>query len=386
MTKDFPMNKDLDRDALRPFSAATGRSFVARHKIGLGIAAVSLIIFALGARAVFGPSSAPPAPSPNANAALTVTTGVPERAVWPSTIEASGPIAPWQEASISAQVGGYQLIDVRVNVGDQVRKGDILAKFDPALLHAEEAQLAANFAQAEANHKRALELKANGFISEQNILQLETQMKVTAAQLQAKRLQLRYTDIIAPDDGAISARAATLGAVVGVGQELFKLVRQNRLEWRAEVSAKQIGEIKPGQTAELTLPDGSAVTATVRQIAPTLSQDSRLGVIYADLAEETTARAGMYTTGRIVVDEHSALVVPSEAVVLRDGRNYVLTLGPGNTAKVATQAVEIGQRRSDKIEIRGGLSEDTRIIVRGAGFLNDGDTVRVVAAPSSERP
>ncbi|MGH8323657.1 MAG: biotin/lipoyl-binding protein, partial [Steroidobacteraceae bacterium] len=125
--------------------------------------------------------SAAPKAASTVTPALTVTSQMPRKAVWPVTLEASGGIFPWHEASIGAQIGGYQLIDVRVNVGDQVRKGEVLARFDPALLRAEEAELKANHDQAEANRQRALSLQAGGGISAQDILQFVTTARTTAA-------------------------------------------------------------------------------------------------------------------------------------------------------------------------------------------------------------
>ncbi len=317
-------------------------------------------------------------------AALTVTAAVPRHVVWPTILEVPGAIAPWQEAIISPQISGYQLTEILVNVGDQVKKGQVLARINQALLRADEALLVANFEQAEANHKRAVTLKSNGFISDQNILQLETQVKTTRALLDAKRLQLRYTDVTAPDDGAISARNATLGSIATTGQELFRLVRQNRLEWRGELSARQLTLIRPGQAVQLTLPNGATTAAAVRQVAPTLNTDSRLAFVYADIEPEPEARAGMYGTGRIAIGDAPALAVLAEAVVLRDGRTYVLELMPtdggakDNTAKVSLRPVEVGRREGAELEILSGLPETAKLAVRGSGFLNDGDLVRVV--------
>lgn len=317
--------------------------------------------------------------------ALTVTAASPHRVVWPNTLEVPGAIAPWQEAVVSAQISGYQITDVLVNVGDQVKKGQVLARINQALLRADEALALANFEQAEANYKRAVALKTNGFISDQNILQLETQVKTTQALLDAKRLQIRYTEVVAPDDGAISARSATVGSVATAGQELFRLVRQNRLEWRGELSARQIAQVKPGQPVELALPSGANATAVVRQASPTLNTDSRLGLAYADIAPDSDARAGMYAVGRISTGQAPALAVPAEAVVLRDGRTYVLELaGDGAETKVLLRAVETGRREGQEVEIVSGLDDDARLAVRGSGFLNDGDTVRVVEPVTSK--
>lgn len=327
-------------------------------------------------------------------AALTVTATVPQLRQWSTTIEATGAIEPWQEAVIGAQLSGMRLIDVLANVGDEVKKGQVLARFDAEMLKADMAQLKANLAQAEAtamqaetNKQRVLKLKSAGSLSKQEALRYQTEATTTRAQreavkaqIAAKRLQLQYTEVLAPDDGVISSRQATLGAVVGAGQELFRLIRQNRLEWRGELTAAQMALAQPGQRIELNLPDGSRAEARLRQLAPSLNQQSRLGMAYADLIPGSHARAGMYAGGKLLLNESPALTVPAASVVIRDGRSYVLKLQ--NEAKdmvpVSLQAVVTGRRQQAEVEIVQGLIENDRIVVDGAGFLNDGDLVHIV--------
>lgn len=346
-----------------------------RYVVGAAAAAIVIALAVMFTRG--GETPAPVATQ--APAGLTVTSAKPHHASWPAIVTASGAIAAWQEAIVGAQVGGYQLVDVLVNVGDTVKKGQVLAKFDSALLQAEEAQLAAAHEQAEANRQRAVALKGNGNMSEQTYLQVVTLAKTTAAQLAAKRLQLRYTNVTAPDDGVISARTATLGAVVPTGQELFRLIRQNRLEWRGELTAQQLSLVTIGQRIALALPDGSEAFATVRQLAPALDNQSRLGTVYADIENGGTARAGMYVGGRITLPESPVLAVPAESVVIRDGRNLVFKLnGTGETTTLTMQVVTVGRRQGKEVEIVSGLTDADRVVAQGAGFLNDGDVVRVV--------
>ena len=344
-----------------------------------GLLAGGLLIggLALGASGlVHRPAAAAPPAKPAA--ALTVTSAAPRRVVWDTPLQAPGAIAAWQEASIGTQIGGYQLIEVRVNVGDHVKKGQLLARLNPALLQADEAQLAASDDQARANLKRALSLKDSGAMSDQDILQYETGAKTADALLAAKRLQLRYTEVLAPDDGTISARPATVGAVVPVGSELFRMVLKDRLEWRGELTALQLAHVAKGQTVALRLPDGGIATARVRETAPTLGAGSRLGLVYADIVPGSSARAGMYADGQVVLGQSTALAVPAESVVIRDGRSYVLRLADANASPhVALQPVVVGRRQGDDVEIVNGLAADARVVVQGAGFLNDGDVVRV---------
>lgn len=325
---------------------------------------------------------------------LTVTRVTPQWRQWSATIEAAGTLAPWQEAVIGAQLSGLRLIDVRANVGDAVKRGQLLARFDTGMLAADMAQLKANLAQAKAtakqaetNKQRVLQLANKaGSLSRQEVLRYETeaetsrtQVEAVKAQLAAKQLQLRYTEVLAPDDGVISARQATLGTVAASGQELFRLIRQNRLEWRGELTAAQMAQVRPGLRISLSLPDGSRAEASVRQLAPTLDTQSRLGLVYADLVPGSKARSGMYVAGRVLLAESPALTVPAASVVIRDGRSYVVKLQNDEAvARVSLQPVDIGRRQGAEIEIVQGLSDTDCVVFDGAGFLNDGDLVQVV--------
>lgn len=325
--------------------------------------------------------------------ALTVTSAMPHQVTWPNLVTASGAIAPWQEAIIGAQVGGYRLAEVLVNVGDPVKRGQVLARFDSEMLHSEEAQLKAGLAQAEAlaaqkaaDLKRAEMLQKAGNLSEQEYLKdqtetatAQTQVDSARALLASKQLQLRYTDVVAPDDGTISARTATLGGVIPIGQELFRMIIKDRLEWRGEATASQLAQVAPGQAVQLNLPDGSTAHATVRALAPGLDAQSRMGIVYADV-EPGKTRAGMYANGQIVVAEKPALVVPANSVVIRDGYSYVVKLAEqGDTSRVKLQLVTIGRRQGSQVEILKDLKEGEAVVAQGAGFLNDGDIVRLVS-------
>ena len=210
-----------------------------------------------------GPSanSEPDATPPAAKPALAVTTTSPVMATLPMRVQANGNIAAWQEASVGTEVNGLRLADVKVNVGDVVRKGQVLATFASAQVGADvahgramAAESEAALAEAVANAARALELKTSGAISEQQINQYLTaermaraRMEAAKATLQSQELRLSQTQVLAPDDGVISSRSATVGAVLPNGQELFRVIRKGRLEWRAEVSASELAKLKPGQ-------------------------------------------------------------------------------------------------------------------------------------------
>jgi RND family efflux transporter MFP subunit len=231
-------------------------------------------------------------------------------------------------------------------------------------------------------------LAFTGALSTQQINQYTTVEKTAEARLLAARanaklnqVRLANTQVLAPDSGTISARTATVGAVVQGGQELFRLVRQNRLEWRAEVTAAELPKVATGQKVKVITPAGDVVAGTVRVIAPTVDPATRNVQVYVDLARTPLAKAGMFARGEFQLAESPGLTVPQQAVVSRDGFSYAFTVGGDNRVKQIK--IETGRRVADRIEIRSGLTMQTAIVASGAGFLKDGDIVRVTTAPTA---
>jgi len=331
-------------------------------------------------------------------AALAVSAIQPEQVVWSRQLSVSGGITPWQEAVVAAETGGLRIVNVAVDVGDIVRRGQVLAELArdsvEAVLAQRQAEIAkakAALAEAAANAERARKVKGTGAVSEQLINQyLIAEQSATAslaaaeAALKSERIRQDQTRILAPDDGVISSRSATLGSVVQAGTELFRMVRRNRLEWRAEVSAEQLSRVLPGQAAQLRLPDGTQVNGTLRMIAPTLDAATRKAIVYVDIPNDSGARAGMYASGEIHTGSAAAIVLPTTALVLRDGHNLVFQVNKQNI--IVQHKVETGRRVGNKVEILTPLPPDARFVASGGAFLNDGDTVRLAAAPAKVLP
>jgi RND family efflux transporter MFP subunit len=365
-----------------------------QHKsLGLALAAAALLgAAALAVRAADDKKAAPGASAAPARPALTVSTVQPQPTALPLKIAANGNIAAWQEAIIGTEANGLRLAEVRVNVGDAVRRGQVLATFAPDMMQADVAQIRAVVAEAEAalaeavaNAARARELQNSGALSDQQINQFVTAERTAQARLDAQRaqanvqaLRLRQTQVLAPDDGVISARSATVGAVLPAGAELFRMIRQGRLEWRAEVAAADLARIKPGMAASVTPSGGTPVAGKVRMVAPTVDAQTRNGIVFVDLGPSRDARAGMFARGEFDIGTGQGLTLPQSAVLLRDGFSYVLRVGPDS--KVIETKVGVGQRVGERIQITAGLDARARVVASGGGFLSDGDTVRVVDA------
>jgi HlyD family secretion protein len=321
---------------------------------------------------------------------MTITVAMPQRETLAISLQANGNVSAWQEASVGAEVNGLRLASVNVNVGDAVKKGQVLATFTTDTARADSLQSKASVVQAEAGYlnakadaDRARSIQDSGALSASQIAQYFTQEKVAKAQWEASQALLSATEIRfgnttvkAPDDGLISARGATVGAVVGAGQELFRLIRQGRMEWRAEVTASEVGRIKVGQKALVTLATGTELTGQVRAIAPSANEQTRNILVYVDLPRHNDLKAGTFARGVFDIGQSEALTAPTPAIVVRDGNNFVFVVDAEN--KAAARQVQTGRRVGERVEIVEGLQAGERVAVQGAGFLNDGDLVKVV--------
>ena len=346
-----------------------------------------LILLLMLALPYFGFAETPKATS--VTPALTVTVIKPQLASFPQKISANGNIAAWQEAIIGSEANGLRLVNVLVNVGDMVKKGQLLADFATETIDADLMQAKASLLEAEAtgreainNADRARTLQNTGAMSNQQIEQYTTaaetakaRIEVAKAAVNTQQIRLKQTRIVAPDSGIISARNATVGAVVGAGTELFRLIRQSRLEWRAEVISSDLPKIKIGMQANIVAADGSHLIGKVRKLSPTVDMQTRNTIVYVDLPANSV-KAGMFAKGDFLMGQSNTLAVPQQALVLRDGFNYVFVLKntKGEQAKVGQVKVgqikvQTGKRVGNLVEIVSGLSANQSIVASGGAFL-----------------
>lgn len=326
-------------------------------------------------------------------AALTVTVVAPEQQNWKQVFTANGNIAAWQEVVISSELSGQRLTRVNVNVGDEVKRGQILAEINSETIRADLAAAKASYAEAQAvladaitNNKRIQQLKNTGAISAQESTQYQTsqataqaRLDAAKAQIESNQLRLAQTQVVSPDNGVISARTATVGSLAQTGQELFRLIRDHRLEWRAEVTTTDLYKLKQGMTAHVISPDPSQpkVTGQVRMIAPVIDPQTRYGLVYVDLPTTQAIRMGMFVKGEFDLGEKTAITIPQTALLLRDGFSYVFVLDQNN--RVTQKKVTTGRRQNDRVEILD-LPLNVKVVSSGTGFLTDGDLVNVAQA------
>jgi len=261
--------------------------------------------------------------------ALTVSTVTLRQERWAQTLSANGSIIPWQEAVSGSQLPGVRIADVKVSIGDRVKRGELLATLDNALRPAGS----------------------------------------TAPQGR----------IVAPDDGVISAVNANVGTMPKGDAELFRLIRRGRLEWQAELTAEELMRLRRGMRASVTLGDGRTVQGTVRAISPKVEMQTRFGHALVRLEDSGNIVAGVFARGTfdLTNGKRELVSLPQTAVMQRGSLTYVLVVDAGS--RVHERPVRIGQRAGDRIEIKQGIGADERVVETGGPFLTEGDVVQVVA-------
>jgi len=310
----------------------------------------------------------------------------------PRTVTASGTISAWEEVPVGAETGGLTATAVYVDEGRYVRQGQPLVQLNDALLRAQLRQQQAAVQTAEANASRdqaalgrAQELKERGFLSQASLDTALANQRASDANLAAARASLSETQtrlsqatIRAPVSGLVISRNVTRGQIVSPGTELFRIVRDGRLELDAQVPETDLGLVRAGQTAVVSSDQVGETTGTVRIVTPEVNAETRLGLARISLSGGGF-RPGMFGRARIDVGASPAVTVPTAAVLYRENRPGVYILDNQNRARFRPVVIQTRAREWTAVD---GVQAGARVIVSGAGFLGEGDRVRV-AAPAA---
>ncbi|WP_312135346.1 efflux RND transporter periplasmic adaptor subunit [Brevundimonas sp.] len=343
--------------------------------------------------AACGEEKKPEPPSTTTVSAITTT-----QASMPRMVVASGTVSAWEEVPVGAETGGLTATVVHVDEGSYVRQGQPLVQMNDVLLRAQMRQQQASVQTAEANVARddaalarAQELKEKGFLSQAALDKALADQRASAANLAAARAGLAETRtrveqavIRAPVSGQIISRSVTRGQIIQQGAELFRMVRDGRLELDAQIPETDLPALAPGQSARITASQVAPTTGTVRIVTPEVDAQTRLGIARISLAPNSGLKAGMFARAEISAGTRDATVVPTAAVLYRNNKSGVFVIEAGNKVRFVPVTVLM---RDDTQTSVGDLPVGARVAVQGAGFLNDGDAVTVArAVPATTAP
>jgi len=327
----------------------------------------------------------------------TVTVATATETALPRVVTASGSVSAWEEVPIGAETGGLVATAVLVDEGSYVRQGQPLVQLNTALLSAAVRQQQAALQTAQANAARddaaldrAQQLEDRGFLSQASLdTALANQRSSQAGVAQARatlaqsQTQLSQATIRAPVSGLIISRSVTRGQIVAAGTELFRMVRDGRLELDAQVPETDLPLIRAGMTAAITSDQAGETSGTVRIVTSEVNPETRLGIARIALASNSGLKPGMFASARIDVGSQPGVTVPTASVLYRDNRAGVFILQTNNTVRFIP--VTVVNRSADRTAV-ANVQPGARIVVSGAGFLNEGDRVTVQAAQRPAAP
>jgi RND family efflux transporter MFP subunit len=315
----------------------------------------------------------------------------------------TGSLRAADQTTVKTRVAG-DLVQVFVREGEDVRKGQTVARIDATeyewRVKREEASLAAAQAQLDmATKTRAnnAQLLAKGFISQNAFDSAQSGLDAAigtrdaaAAALEIARKSLADTVITAPMAGTVAERFAQAGEKLPVDGKVLSLVDLSSLELEVPIPADDVAQVRTGQRAEFG-PEGSTTrrTGKVVRISPSTTSGSRSVLVYVAVDKPDVAlRVGMFAQGRLLLDtSEPTLAVPATALQDEAGATLLLAISDGRIAKIPVTrgrrgSAEVG---ADLVEVRAGLAPGTQVVRQFDTKLTPGANAIIGTVPAASR-
>lgn len=289
----------------------------------------------------------------------------------------TGEVRSRTETALAFQVGG-KIMERRVDVGDTVKAGQVLARLDPVDQALNLAAVEANLALAEAEAARYEQLKSKNFVSQAALDVRESNLKAARAQAALARNQRGYTDLKAEQTGVIAQVAAEVGQVVAPGQMVFRLARPDEPEVAVALPETRVSNLRVGDGARVSLwsDGGASFSGRVREIGPVADTVTRTYPVRVSILEaEGKLHLGMTATVELSLPD-TGLLLPAGAIFQQGERPAVWVVGPDDTVRL--QVVTVGAWLEEGARISGGVSAGQRVVVAGAHKLTAGEKIQPV--------
>ncbi|HEX6913588.1 MAG TPA: efflux RND transporter periplasmic adaptor subunit [Chitinophagaceae bacterium] len=315
-----------------------------------------------------------------------------------NSIQASGQVTSSQTAAISTRVMG-RITSLRVNVGDRVVKGQLLATISDEDIRAKRAQVEASITEAEA-HLSAAEKDYNRYVNlyrqesatakEMDMMTLQynaAKSRVEAARQMRKEVSvmLGYTSLTAPFTGVVTQKLAEQGSIANPGMPILMIENGGNKEITATISETDINRIRVGQTATVVIKStGVRFTGNIVQLNPSSQFSGAQYMIKVSIpaSMQKDINAGMYvnltmetTANTSTTPAAENITVPVSSIIYRDQLTGIYTVGANNTAVL--RWLRLGRQYGDRVEVLSGLGKDERFIVSTQGKLVNGTKLKI---------
>lgn len=366
-------------------------------------------------------TASPVKPLAKRDLAIAVSVARVEPVDFVETAMVSGSLVPREEVLVAPEIEGLRVLEVMVDEGARVEKGQVLARLVSDTLDAQMAQNDAALArssasiaqakssidQAEARLKeaknafeRAKPLKQSGFISDSVFDQRESAARTAEAlliaardglavaeaerkQLEAQRRELEWrrskVNVTATEGGIVSRRNARMGATAAMNaaEPMFRIVARGEIELDAEVPETLVPRLKVGQLVRVKAPGVEEIEGKVRLVPAEIDKTTRLGRVRILLGDNPALRIGSFARGEIIIARGRGLAVPRAAILYTAEGPTVQTV---ENAVVVTHRIKTGLEDGQLVEVREGVKQGDLVVAKAGTFLRDGDAVRPTTA------
>lgn len=301
----------------------------------------------------------------------------------------TAPLEARAESQVVAKTSGVAL-QVLVEVGQQVRAGQVLVRLDSARAELQAAQSEAQLRKLEANYNRSRQLASQQLLSANDLDQLKFDLENARAVNRMARLELSYANVLAPISGVIAERSIKPGNFVQINTPIFRIVDTSRLEATLNVPERELATLKSGLPVQLgvdALP-GQVFQGRVDRVAPVVDSGSGTFRVVCAFDGGGLLQPGMFGRMKIDYDQRAdALTVPRNALLEDDDDPAVFVVRGDKAARVP---VKLGYYDGPWVEVRDGLKPGDRVVTAGKVALRDGSKVQVIgdaaAKPAGKQP
>jgi len=287
------------------------------------------------------------------------------------------------EAQVVAKASGV-LLKLEAEEGDRVKAGQVLARLDPDRPRLELQRAQAMLAKLEAEYKRAKELYERKLLSADAHESLRFDLDTQRAAYEMAKLELSYTQVVAPIDGVIAQRLVKEGNLIQNNQALFRIVDTDPLEAVLNVPERELAILTAGLPVSMTVDaaPGQTFTGNIARISPVIDAGSGTFRVTCEFVDATgLLKPGMF--GRINVvyaERQDALTVTREALIEGDGATSVFVVREGKAQRVP---VTLGLLNGGLVEVLDGIQEGDQVVTTGKVTLRDGVKVQILNADPS---